>query len=320
MLAMLLPVLPGAVAAAADDGPAIAIEYPAAGRTVYVPRSSATVRWSERDDVTDRIVTEEAGPADANGDCTDAEVEQTWDDDHRSPIDVDDLQVGWCYRYRIEAELEGGDTTVERTGWLRILTPWTGKANLYRAGIFSTQRRGWWCVGASVQMMRNIVRGESDQSFANQENYQRDARSTDRYTSGDGARGSDPQGWVGSLRVNGAGPGYHVKELRHFRGAVRSAARSVRLTGKPVGLLVGHGSHAWVMTGFVATADPAVTDDFEVTAVYVMGSLHPRKPVSGFDPAPNTRMGMDRLKRFLTRYDDRLGPSPWDRSYVIVRP
>ncbi len=47
------------------------------------------------------------------------------------------------------------------------------------------------------------------------------------------------------------------------------AARQMRFTGKPVGLLVWRGAHAWVMSGFKATADPAYTDDFEVTAVWI---------------------------------------------------
>ena len=164
-------------------------------------------------------------------------------------------------------------------------------------------------------MMRNIVRGETDQSFANQETYQRcplDSIATPRATAPGAAI---PRAGLRLLRVHGAGPGYHVVKRRHFRGAVRAAARSVRQTGKPVGLLVGHGSHAWVMTGFAATADPAVTNDFEVTAVYMMGSLTRAAELYGFDPAPNTRMSIDRLRAsFLTRYDDRLGPSRWDRQ------
>jgi hypothetical protein len=138
-------------------------------------------------------------------------------------------------------------------------------------------------------MMRNIVKGESDRSYTNQQTYQRSARSLDMYTAGDGAKGTDPEGWAAALRVHGVGDSYHVVERRTFRRAVRAAVRALRKTGKPVGLLVGHGSHAWVLTGF--------------------------------DPPPNKRVTIDRLRsRFLTRYHDRLGPSPWDGSYVIIVP
>jgi hypothetical protein len=266
-------------------------------------------------------VTEEAGPADRNGTCAAAEVVATWTrSDFTSPMTVAGLVAGRCYRYVIELRLHGGETASERSGWFRVLSPWTGIANLYRSGVFSTQRKASWCVGASIQMMKNVVLGQSDRSYANQETYMRSARSLDRYTAGDGAKGSDPAGWAAALRVHGAGTGYHVVEKSGFRAALRAAARALRRTGKPVGLLVGHGSHAWVMTGFTATADPAMTGDFEVTGVYILGPLHPRTPHHGFDPAPNTRLSTDRMKNFLTRYDDRLGPSPWDRSYVLILP
>jgi hypothetical protein len=283
-----------------------------------------SVTWAESPEVdpTSRSVTEEAGAADRNGICAEAVVAPTWTrDDPVSPMAVGDLTAGTCYRYLVELKLRGGETAVERSGWIRVLPPWTGAYNLYRSGVFSTQRRASWCVAASIQMMKNVVLGESDHSYANQETYMRSARSLDRYTAGDGATGSDPAGWAAALRVHGAGTNYRVVEKRTFRSAVRAAARALRLTGKPVGLLVGHGSHAWVMTGFRATADPAVSSGFEVTHVYVMGSLYPRPAHYGFDPPPNKRITFERLKEhFLTRYRDRLGPSPWDGSYVVILP
>ena len=41
--------------------------------------------------------------------------------------------------------------------------------------------------------------------------------------------------------------------------ALRLAAASIRQTNRPVGLLVWRGRHAWVMSGFKATADPLRT-------------------------------------------------------------
>ncbi|HJW21091.1 MAG TPA: hypothetical protein VJ506_01550, partial [Candidatus Limnocylindrales bacterium] len=268
-----------------------------------------------------RSVTEETGPADRNGICAEAAVAPTWTrDDPASPLAVGDLVAGTCHRYVVQLRLHGGETVVQQSGWFRVLPPWTGTTNLYRPGVFSSQRRSSWCVGASIQMMRNLVLGESDTSYTRQATYMRSARSLDLYAAGDGARGSDPAGWAAALQVHGAGTGYHAVELSSFRRAVRAAARALRKTGKPVGLLVGHGSHAWVMTGFRATADPAMTDDFEVTSVYIMGPLYPRPKHYGFDPYPNKRLGMDTLRLRLTRYRDRLGPSQWDGSFVIITP
>jgi hypothetical protein len=287
------------------------------------PNDAPSVAWTEAPDADPitRSVTEEAGRADRNGICDESEVAPTWTrDDPTSPLVVADLLAGSCYRYVVELRLRGGETVVERSGWLRVLPPWTGTYNLYRAGVFSSQRRSSWCVGASIQMMRNVVLGETDTSYANQQTYMRSARSLDMYTGGDGAKGSDPAGWAAALQVHGAGTRYHVVEKSSFRRAVRAAARALRQTGKPVGLLVGHGSHAWVMTGFKATADPALTDDFEVTSVYIMGPLYPRPKHYGFDPYPNKRLGMDTLRLRLTRYHDRLGPSRWDGSFVVILP
>ena len=251
---------------AQGDGPAptLLITRPAAGTTIFVRANQATtVEWTEAldGDPVARSVTEEAGQIDPNGICAAAEATPTWTRDGlASPLTVSDLAVDSCYRYVVELKLKGGDTLVGRSGWFRVLKAWTGTINLYRSGVFSTQRRTAWCVGASIQMMRNIVKGESDRSYTNQETYQRSARSLDLYVAGDGAKGSDPEGWAAALRVHGAGDSYHVVEKAKFRGAVRAAVRALRKTGKPVGLLVGHGSHAWVMTGFSATADPAVTN------------------------------------------------------------
>ena len=80
-------------------------------------------------------------------------------------------------------------------------------------------------------------------------------------------------GWSTTLVHYGAGA-YHDARVAHFKEAVRTAALRLRQTGKPVGLVVAHSSHAWVMTGFSATADPALDPQATITAVYVMGPLY----------------------------------------------
>jgi hypothetical protein len=305
--------------------PTLAVLKPAPGSTIYVRTDDApSLSWAESPDVDvrSRVVSEETGQADSNGTCDAIDVVATWTrDDASSPMAVGQLLAGRCYRYTVQLRLRGGDSVAVVSGWFRVLPRWTGAYNLYRAGVFSTQRKSSWCVAASIQMMKNVVLGQSDQSYANQETYMRSARSLDMYTAGDGAKGTDPAGWAAALRVHGAGTNYRVLEKSTFNAAVRAAARALRRTGKPVGLLVGHGSHAWVMTGFKATADPGMTSDYRVTHVYIMGPLYPRPKHDGFDPAPNKRIDVDTLRsRFLTRYHDRLGPSRWDGSYVVILP
>ena len=48
-------------------------------------------------------------------------------------------------------------------------------------------------------------------------------------------------------------------------------------TRRPVGMLVWRGAHAWVMSGFEATADPGRTNDFRVTAVRILDPWYPRR-------------------------------------------
>ena len=75
------------------------------------------------------------------------------------------------------------------------------------------------------------------------------------------------------------------------------------------------------MTGFTATADPAFDSRATITSLSIMGPLYPRSSHNGYDPAPNTRIGYDRLKGYLTRYYDSLGPkNEWEGSFVTILP
>lgn len=74
----------------------------------------------------------------------------------------------------------------------------------------------------------------------------------------------------------------------------------MRRTGRPVGLLVWGGRHAWVMSGFRATADPAVTDDFRVTHAIVLDPLYPRHSTTwGRSPAPGSSLTLALLGHFF---------------------
>src|SRR4051795_8667920 len=58
---------------------------------------------------------------------------------------------------------------------------WSGRYDVYRSGVFSSQQTMTWCVAASIQMMLNIVRDERDHSYASQHEYIHYARQHDRY-------------------------------------------------------------------------------------------------------------------------------------------
>jgi hypothetical protein len=197
---------------------------------------------------------------------------------------------------------------------------WSGHEDLYRSGVFSSQKTLTWCVAASVQMMLNIVEGTHDHSRANQKRYIRYARKHDRYYD-PSIPGTDGQGWVDDLHHFGGLASYHVVASRHYRGAIRSAVVRLRNTGEPVGLIVDYHNHAWVMTGFEASTDPAVDPGFTLKAVYVMGPLYPRPAHGGLDPPPDTRLTYQQLKAFLTPYIDTEKPhNPWEGAYVTIQP
>jgi hypothetical protein len=103
---------------------------------------------------------------------------------------------------------------------------------------------------------------------------------------------------------------------------LRYAARRNRLTGKPVGLLVARGGHAWVMTGFRSSRDPALTGDYRLTAIRTMGPLWPIQQYRNryFDSPPGTWFGMERMSALYGRYYDDRGRTPWTGKYVIISP
>ena len=197
---------------------------------------------------------------------------------------------------------------------------WTGRYSIYRASAFSSQVNDHSCVGASVQMMLNLIFDRSDQSADNQRTYLRYARNHSRYEEYINNGGADPKGWALALRHWGAGY-YRVGGKYTRQGSLRQAANRMRATGKPVGLLVLEGGHAWVMTGFEATADPARTNDFKVTRVQVMGPLWPDGMVNGraYDPAPGTWVGRRELRRKFEPY--RWKPATtWNGRFITVIP
>jgi hypothetical protein len=128
-------------------------------------------------------------------------------------------------------------------------------------------------------------------------------------------------GWAEGLELLGYGP-YEELAARSRAGALRIAARQMRLTGKPVGLLVWGGDHAWVMSGFRATADPAVTDDYDVSAVWIEDPWAGRvSRVWGPGLEAHSLLSADELAGDYLRYASRYRPQYGRRGmYVVVAP
>jgi hypothetical protein len=153
--------------------------------------------------------------------------------------------------------------------------PGSFRMNLHRPGDFVHQQTKDWCVAGSTQTMMNIIdRGRPNRSAAFQESLYLKGRRLSPNKRKLGPIGVDVIGWADLLNTGGYGP-YVVEAARTRKNAIQRAARALRLTGRPVGLVTWRGAHSWVMSGFTATADPAFRDDFRVTAVYVQDVWYP---------------------------------------------
>jgi hypothetical protein len=101
---------------------------------------------------------------------------------------------------------------------------------------------------------------------------------------------------------------------------LKDAVRSIRLTGRPVGLLVARGGHAWVLHGFTATADPAKTSSYTVTSVRVTGPLWGLQSRSyGYDMAPNRSLTVSQLRTFWTPWHYAGIRMKWEGLYTSIR-
>jgi hypothetical protein len=139
---------------------------------------------------------------------------------------------------------------------------------------FVAQKNFVQCVGASMQMMLNIL-GANDRTSATQLRLQQLARGLSGPTrDGFERKGASVRGWTAGLNELGAGP-YKLVGAATVDEALTLAANAIRETGRPVGLLMWAGRHAWVMSGFEASADPRTTDDFAVTRAIVLDPLYP---------------------------------------------
>jgi hypothetical protein len=198
------------------------------------------------------------------------------------------------------------------------LSEWTGGVNLYRSGVFTTQASWLYCTAADIQIIRNMIEGTSDHSSSAQTGYFDWMRTQNQYDLPLSA-GIDPTGWTAGMR-HFVDDRYQLVSSQSFNGTVRSAVERLRLTNLPIALTVSHGNHGWVLNGFTATADPAVTSEFEITSVSVTGPLWGLQSKNGYDMPPNTTLTVDELATYFTRWHYDPLPMVWDGSFVSIQP
>ena len=199
------------------------------------------------------------------------------------------------------------------------LSRWTGGIDLYRSGVFTTQKTWLWCTAADVQIIRNIADHATDHSTSSQQRYFDYMRAHDRYAI-PVSDGTDPAGWAAGLR-RFVDSRYQLTRNGSFDSALRSAVTNLRRTNLPVAITVSHGNHGWVLTGFTATADPATTSRFSVTSVRVVGPLWGLQSRSyGYDMRPDTKLTPAQLKGFFTPWHYAGVRMAWEGQWVSIQP
>ena len=290
------------------------------GRVVY--ETAAKIGWAPRDTFGSKITStslSEETAAEVGGACASV----TWSTPTKLSFTGSSINRtlvrSVCYRYLLTLQDAAGFRSELASGSIVVaggLPDWTGSLEFYEPSAFASQATTTWCVAASSQMMLNMVLGQSDASSSAQATYIAYGQANAAATY---AAGTNPTGWVAILNRYG-GATYSVARYADSASALKAAATRMRQTNKPVGMLVWKGRHAWVMNGFSATADPATTSNFTVTAVDVTGPLYPRAMnSSGYDLAPDTSLTPAQLSKYFLTYSDTVVKT-WNGGYVLIMP
>ena len=191
--------------------------------------------------------------------------------------------------------------------------------NLYREGDFVPQYTFDWCVAASIQMARNLIDDTGGGTWADR-NQQNELWEMARARSSDSFNGTNPFGWAQVLTLSGMGP-YGVVSVPDYQEALRTAARAITETGRPVGLVMWSGRHAWVMSGFESVGDPRQFPDFSVTGIHVLDPLYPYGSGQwGPSPAPNALLTPEQLATQFVVREPRRWSSSLPAGYLLVLP
>jgi hypothetical protein len=189
--------------------------------------------------------------------------------------------------------------------------------DLYRAGDFATELKPIWCAPAALQTMINIMSSGADRSRRTQQLLHTIGRRLGPAPD----KGSEPEGMARTLDSLGYGR-FQVLALPTRSAAIKAAARAIRMTGRPAALLVWRGAHNWVMSGFRSTADPALTDDFRVTALRIEDVWYPRvSSIWGASRPPDTLVAVRRMPEDYLPWKRPTGRYPAkDGKFVLIIP
>lgn len=191
--------------------------------------------------------------------------------------------------------------------------------NLYQEGDFVPQYTFEWCVAASIQMMHNLIDDTGADTWADRVQQGRLWEAV-RARSFNSFNGANPLGWAKVLTKVGMGP-YAVVSVADYEEALRTAARAIADTGRPVGLVMWRGRHVWVMSGFASLGDPDQFTEFSVTGIRVQDPLYPYGDERwGPSPAPNALLTPEQLATQFVVREPRRWSSNLPTGYMLVLP
>jgi hypothetical protein len=191
--------------------------------------------------------------------------------------------------------------------------------NLYREGDFVPQYTFDWCVAASIQMAHNLIDDTGGGTWSDR-TQQNELWEMARARSSNSFNGANPFGWAQVLTEAGMGP-YRVVSIADYRQALQTAARAIAVTGRPAGLVMWSGRHAWVMSGFESLGDPRQVPAVAVTGVRVLDPLYPYgSPQWGPSPAPNSLLTPEELATQFVVREPRRWSSDLPTGYLLVLP
>jgi hypothetical protein len=191
--------------------------------------------------------------------------------------------------------------------------------NLYQEGDFVPQYTFDWCVAASIQMAHNLIDDTGGGTWTDS-TQQGELWEMARARSSNSFNGANPFGWAQVLTEVGMGP-YKVVSIADYGDALRTAARAIADTDRPVGLVMWSGRHAWVMSGFESLGDPAQFPEFTVTGIRVQDPLYPYGSGQwGPSPAPNSLLTPEQLATQFVAREPRRWSSDLPTGYLLVLP
>jgi murein biosynthesis integral membrane protein MurJ len=193
--------------------------------------------------------------------------------------------------------------------------------DLYQPGDFVGEFKNTWCIPAAMQTAMNIMDAGADTTQDTQ------AKLFDLGNSiAESRNGSpDPEGWSGGLQQLGYG-NYKVQSTPTMAAAINVVVKQIRTTNRPAGLLVWFGWHSWVVSGFVATADPLVTDNYTVLSVNIEDVWYNRhstlwnKTRGGYSRPPDSLVPYADLAADFKKWDQAVYYAGKQNQYVFVVP